>query len=261
MSVATMTKERPILFSAPMVGAILDRRKSQTRRIMKPQYDGQRLLGPEWYEPAIEGKDGELRDGKPIFGVYDEHGEFSAKCPYGAPGDHLIVKESTWMWCERRPNGITPTGKPKWHYVPMENAVPIYAEEHPHKPALTVASPRTGNQWGWRLKIGRFVPRWASRITLEITNVRIEQLNAISKSDARREGIERVGFSDSAIEEPGGVEFVDVGCWKNYADDKHPFGGILPERSFQSLWESINGKGSWSMNPWVWVIEFKSVEK
>lgn len=152
--------------------------------------------------------------------------------PYGQPGDRLIVKEHVWMWCEKRPNGVTKKGRPKFHYVPMRGALVFYCADYAEKPNGTIVSPRTGNEWGWRKKLGRFMPRWASRITLEVTAVRVERLQDISEEDAKAEGVQpsySPNFSQSAT------------------------------GAYSVLWESINGAGSWAENPWVWVIEFRRI--
>lgn len=210
-------KERPILFSGDMVRAILDGRKTQTRRVVKLPTT---LAWSDEYDGAIQ-------HGDNTFPV-DE-----LRCPYGQSGDRLRVKEAAWMWCERRPNGTTRTGRQKWLYVPMRSAPVYYCTDTPTKPTSIVVSPNTGNEWAWRKKIGRFLPAWASRILLEITNVRVERLNDISEEDALAEG----------------VTFI------------HP---VKPSRAsrmardaYADLWESINGAGSWDVNPWVWVVEFK----
>lgn len=197
--------EKPILFSAPMVRALLDGSKTQTRRIAKPKRS---------IEPMTD------------------------ECPYGQPGDRLRVKEAAWMWCERRPNGTTPTGRQKWLYVPMREAQVHYASDHPKKPAVGVVSPDTGNQWGWRLKIGRFIPRWASRIALEVTAVRVERLQDISEADCVAEGC--AGGHGSI---PG-----------------YPY-SATPLEHYESIWRAINGPGSWSLNPWVWAVSFRRIEQ
>lgn len=207
-------KERPILFSAPMVNAIREGRKTQTRRVVKLQ-------------PRSRADIGHLGAGVPFI-RNPEITRPNLLCPYGQPGDRLRVKEAAWMWCERVPNGTTKTGRKKWHYVPMREAPIHYAADRQTKPAINVVSPNTGNQWGWRLKIGRFLPRWASRIELELTGVRVEQLCSIKMDDVFAEGC----MLSTSKQEP---------------------------RDFMNLWESINGAGSWAVNPWVWVIEFKRV--
>lgn len=84
------------------------------------------------------------------------------------------------------------------------------------------------------------MPRWANRITLEVTGVRVERLQDISEADAIAEGLER-----------------DRQLWKHYSQPG--FGWVDPRQSYQTLWESINGAGSWGANPWVWVVEFKRI--
>ncbi len=220
-------RERPILFSAAMVRSILAETKSQTRRAMNPQprrVDGGVPFGdaPAW--------------------AHAEPGSMVMRCPYGKRGDRLRVKEAAWMWCERRPNGKTKAGRDKWLYVPMREAPVRYAADLPARPAVAVVSPDTGNQWGWRLKIG-LLPAWASRITLEVTGVRVERLQDISEEDAIAEGIY---------------------CLQNgqYLPMRGGFsGGCLTARTaYSHLRNEINGAGSWEANPWVWAVEFRRIE-
>lgn len=207
-------KERPILFSAPMVCAILDGRKTQTRRIMNPQ---PKLIG-----------------GEPLnFNIQASR--------LGKPGDLLYVKEAAWMWCEKKPNGITKTGKPKWLYAPLREAPVFYCADHPNKPKIEIAHNETGNELGWRKKIGRFLPRWASRTTLEIVSVRVERLQDISECDAKAEGSYVCDYFGRRLLDQSSNQ----GCYK---------------WGYRSIWESLNGSGSWDLNPWVWVVEFKTLE-
>jgi hypothetical protein len=246
-------REIPILFSASMVRALLSGSKNQTRRIVKGNIDKFDFLSIGNLE--VEGKQkgycAIFRAPKDDWIAEDKPWHEYIKSPYGQPGDQLRVKEAAWMRCEKRPNGKTKTGRDKWHFVPLESAPVFYAADHPKRPALDVVSPLTGNQWVWRLKIGRFMPRWASRITLEIIGIRVERLNDCSEQDAIAEGIERVGG------------FASVSPWRNYRKGEE--GEMLlhcsaPTRSYMTLWESINGAGSWAANPWVWVVEFKVVK-
>jgi hypothetical protein len=184
-----------------MIRAEREGRKTKTRRLVKPQ-------------PAIATPS--------CFDV--------TKCPYGVVGDRLAVKEAAWMWCERRRNGVTPTGRPKWLYEPARPWPSHYQADSLTRPTYNVDSPDTGNQWGWRLKVARFLPAWAVRTHLEITNVRVEWLQEITEDDARDEG------------------------W-------HPADGQGPVEWFEDLWNSINGPGSWDLNPYVWVIGFRRVGK
>lgn len=220
-------KERPILFNGTMIRAILDGRKTQTRRV-----SGLDVINayPDRYE-FIGTTSG---PGSHHYAFRDKisGAQTLVKCGKGQPGDRLRVKEAAWMWCERRPNGKTKTGRDKWHYVPMREAPIHYAADHPTKPAMDVVSPDTGNTCGWRFKVGRFLPAWASRIMLEITGVRVERLNDISEADARAEGV------DWYASEDGFARF-----------------------AFRRLWESINGTGSWDADLFVWVIEFRRIEQ
>lgn len=242
-------KERPILFSAPMIRAILSGVKTQTRRVVKHQWPyllqepyyatGKVLTGLSrqpgaWMEFRHRQQDEQGYQGSPASTL--------VLCPYGQSGDRLRVKEAAWLWCERRPNGTTKTGRQKWRYVPMRAAGVYYAADHRAKPTISVVSPDTGNEWGWRLKIGRFLPAWASRITLEITDVRVERLQDISEADALAEGI--VQLKDGGYGLPAGEHY--------HSSD--------PRQSYLSLWEAINGPGSVEANPWCWAVGFKRVE-
>ncbi|HFD4662208.1 TPA: morphogenetic protein [Klebsiella variicola subsp. variicola] len=188
-------KERGMIFNGEMVRAILDGRKTQTRRIMAPQPadDIERGIFPN---PEAIGWKSSLRH---------KHGSTTAHfCPYGKPGDRIWVRE-TWA----RYN----------------------IDQNSHDIAYRATTPEDWPEDGrWRPSI--HMPRWASRILLEITNVRVERLKSISDSDAIREGC-------STADMKSGDCVADV---------------------FARLWASIYGAESWNANPWVWVIEFKRVE-
>jgi len=209
-------KERPILFSAPMVRAILDGSKTQTRRAAK------RTAGGHLKEPR----------GHRRWHVEDPQAVLA--CPYGQPGDRLWVRETFLVDDNRR---IPKTATRKNFEVDYKAT----SEDSPH--------------WRWRPSI--HMPRWASRITLEITGVRVERLQEISDKDAEAEGIE--GWNVAT----GGDDFQDY--WRNYAMTKKEEREGVPQfcgdmrASFRSLWESINGADSWAANPWVWCISFKRV--
>lgn len=215
-------KERPLLFSAPMVRAILNGSKTQTRRIVKPQptegYDGD--FKCRMYAPIKEDKDGEQYPGEEVFGFAgcDEGWVF----PYGQIGDTLWVRETF--------------------------------AKHPDFPEFIYRANRGGDYQGkeqgyFKWKPSIFMPRAASRITLEIVGVGVERLLDISEEDAKAEGIER---HDTTF---GGTTL-----WRDYSGPDAVFGG-LPVQSYKSLWESIHGKGSWDLDPWVWKIEFKHLTK
>jgi hypothetical protein len=194
-----------------MVRAILEGRKAQTRRVVK-------------FEHAGEVDAWAVQDGLWRMGVFGEGGSLAdmggIACPYGAPGDRLWVRE-TWALAK---------GTPKKQRA---NAVQYRATGD------------IGPYLRWRPSI--HMPRWASRITLEVTDVRVERLNDISEEDAISEGIEEL---DGALDE--------VRLCQRAAAMHTP-----PEDSrvwFAELWESIHGEGSWAANPWVWVISFRRIE-
>lgn len=193
-------KERPILFSAPMVRGLLNDTKTQTRRVFKAKNGG---VWPNRND--LPGMRQILRN-----------------CPYGQRGDRLWVREA---W--RAPSSCD-------HLPPRSisdsEGVRFMAEE------IFGADPGFGKG-----RPGMFMPRWASRITLEITEVRVERLQDISEADALAEGIVRLkeGFGL-----PDGSHF--------HATD--------PRQSYLSLWESINGPGSVEANPWVWAVSLKRME-
>lgn len=190
-------KERGILFSAPMVRALLNGTKTQTRRIVKPQ--------PDFVHGEIVAK----------FTKQDEElgrlGEV-IKCPYGQPTDILWVRE-TWRTVAEAdslpPRDLTPA-----HRVWFDADIP-------HQPGYG------------RFRPGMFMPRWASRITLEVTAVRVERLQDISEEDAMAEGV----------------------AWRERAG----LANYTARKLYRTLWESINGPGSWDANPHVWAISFRRV--
>jgi hypothetical protein len=223
-------KERPILFSGPMVRAILEGKKTQTRRIIKPQPcpdDGP--IKVDWFHPTMVDKWGNEDAGPEVFGAFSECGEWGAKCPYGAPGDRLWVRESIdgTLGCDS-------------YYLADET--------------------RVVDAIGWfdlNLPVRKIpsihMPRRVSRITLEITEVRVERLQEISEVDAINEGILSVRSPEWDRQHfPAWRSEFDSAC----AANRKPPVGPSPARTYQALWESINGKGSWESNPWVWVIEF-----
>lgn len=228
--------DKPILFSGPMVRAILEGRKTVTRRVLKQPGE----MGVRGAPVTVDN----YHTGKPEAGLayyWKERGCWNSSQPIKlahAVGDRLYVKEATWFWCERVPNGTTPTGRQKWRYVPMRETAPVYCVDHPDKPLVSVVSPNTGNQWGWRYKVGRFMPRWASRITLEVTGVKVERLQDISEEDAKAEGCAPTTCANVLSPQDGFPSF---------------------RSAFAILWQSINGPGSWDANPWVAAYSFRVV--
>jgi hypothetical protein len=202
------TNERPILFNAPMVRAILDGRKTQTRRVVKLTDTGRvkQTGGPKnWH----------LSDPDAVLA-----------CPFGQPGDRLWVRE-------------TFGGTRRF----LVDHICYRADE---------LQPAIGE---WKPSI--HMPRWASRITLEVTGVRVERLNEISKADACWEGLSEKTKDGSLVK----YGIPDRDGWPGTDDDGWPWHDWRadPRDAFAHLWESVYGAGSWSANPWVWVVEFRRV--
>jgi hypothetical protein len=181
-----VTRERPMLFSAPMVRALLAGTKTQTRRVATPKRS---------IEPMTD------------------------ECPYGQPGDRLWVRE---------------------RFQPLlADGVEIYDANWKTGQGYAIGYPATDgiqeyidadDNLGSACKPSIHMPRWASRITLEVTGVRVERLNDISEVDALYEGVTRASTAT-------------VFC--GYVD------------AYAALWDQINGAGAWAANPWVWVMEFR----
>ena len=206
-------KERPVLFSATMVRAILDGRKTQTRRIIKQQpyidemgnfcWNGENF-GQDFNGPCIQAIASPIPSSKTK----------RVRCPYGKPGDRLWVRET-----------FNHDGE-KYIYAADLNELGV-------------------QKWAAQWKPSIHMPRIASRILLEITGVRVERLQDISEEDAIAEGCIKFPFEDDH-------------AYTFYDDDKT--GHATHTGAYRKLWESINGSGSWDLNPFVWVVEFKTLE-
>jgi hypothetical protein len=206
-------KERPILFSGAMVRAILAGEKTQTRRVVKPQPCGseEEMWSPHSYGPVHLVRDGEfvMRNGEPVeigWGASNRDGDSAFVCPYGKPGDRLWVRETFTV-------GEGYIYRAEWE----ENC------------------PNVSLQGLWNPPI--FMPRAASRITLEITVVRVERLKSISEGDAKAEG--------------------SLGMYFKVGTARKEEHFATAKEAFEHLWKSINGPTSWDLNPWVWVVEFR----
>ncbi|MDP3650537.1 MAG: hypothetical protein Q8R67_02530 [Rhodoferax sp.] len=194
-------KERPILFSGPMVRALLGGSKTQTRRVFKYKNGG------------VQPRTNDLPGMRQIM----------HNCPYGQPGNRLWVRE-TWGYF----------GGDEYIYQKDIGSVGYRASQ------IDGLDHIPGGRW----RPSIHMPRWASRLTLEITGVRVERLNDISRADAEAEG-----------------------CTKNhngyYWGGPHETSGLKQLASakgaYRDLWESLNGTDSWAANPCVWVIEFKRI--
>jgi hypothetical protein len=220
-------KERPILFNGPMVRALLDGSKSQTRRIVKDL--------PPWpiteFHPDAGGTGKWLPNGPAPCGRGMASGHWRL-CPYGQPGDRLWVRE-TFALSVIDPDGGSPQDDPE-NYDVIYRATDTPGGGWTDGEGKSIEAP-------WEPSIQ--MPHWASRILLEIVSVRAERLQDISEDDAKAEG----AWPDPSIVGKVAEHF---NC-DNLA--------VYPSLAYRMLWESINGAGSWDANPWVWVVEFKRV--
>ncbi len=255
-------KERPILFSAPMVRALLDGSKTQTRRVVKVRNE----QPPAWATFGQEGSMLTTSGSRPssLFYWSEEQApagplktlqrwplspphhpmagdHYWTPCPYGKPGDCLWARETARA--EELPDGLDGV-----RYQADDAFIPVVSDPESAMRWLKMKTYGKRTQHDGQLN-GPWVPsihmtRWASRKTLEISAVRVERLQDISEADAQAEG-----------------------CNQNhnryYWGGPHPTGGRkqFPTAvdAYRSLWESINGAGSWDLNPWVWVVEFKRI--
>ena len=234
--------EKPIIFSAPMVRAILNGTKSQTRRIIKPQPPEDWCPSVGMYAPSLVCKrTGCLFPGAEVFGASDEN--FDSKSPW-RPDDRLWVKETFWCWGRWRKNGITKTGRQKWRFVAHPNKDVCYQGE-------IVFQPKNRETVGFWTRPSIFMPRWASRITLRITNIRVERLQDISEADAKAEGCEAIAGNDA--------EYIPIDILKRLPNLETPTFTL----GYALLWDSLNEKRGfgWDTNPWVWVVEFERVKQ
>lgn len=207
-------KERPIIFNSEMVRAILQGRKTQTRRVIKQTIRREEIAGNVFrarksgWIAWFPGTMANLED------LTKQWYEFGFECPYGKLGDRLWARE-TWA-VHPTLNRFSPRN--------LDSDNPVY---------FRTDSGVNESHFVWRPSI--FMPRWASRITLEITNVRVERVKDISRSDCVKEGLYPTMSNDSE-------QNIRV--------------------RYRELWDSLNKKRgySWESNPWVWVIEFKRVQ-
>ena len=234
----TPIKERPILFSAPMVRAILEGRKTVTRRAVRAGFN------PDDLEGTLSAS-----ECRKLYRELPQHFGASYFCPCGQPGDRLWVRETFALlgnedgccidWQDNLVKGdergaarIYRASCPPGDYG--LNQIPAKAEWKPDTESMEYDG-------AWRPSI--HMPRWASRILLEITDVRVERLHDITEEQARAEGVRL--YTDHA----------ELGDWwhvegiETYSAD--------PRKSFELLWSSVGG--DWGANPWVWVVEFKRV--
>lgn len=214
-------KERPILFSAPMVRTILEGRKTVTRRVLKFNAAGRAAyFGKQWHPDDLD---------------------IAKACPYGQPGDRLWVRE-TW----RTDSGLDMQKPSSFCAWPVK-----YLADN----AARTCGALFGNTNG-KTRVSIHMPRWASRITLEVTGVRVERLQDITPAQILAEGV-------LIHTTPEGQALIDIST-------KHGPAHFLPKlrgastddllrAHWAALWTGINGIDSWNANLWVWVVEFRRV--
>jgi hypothetical protein len=236
-------KERPILFSGSMVRAILEGRKTQTRRVVK--FHAPFTDHNSWKAVYPHPVSGFIFTDKPLPEKYRNAilvrmagGREGKVSPYGIPGDRLWVREA---WADLRGMGF---GNDPRTDKPFDVAFAADTKPGSHGDEIR-------KDYGVKWTPSIHMPRWASRITLEITEVRIQRVQEISEEDALAEGVEKVG------------QAFGISSYPMYGSlyDKHEQVTRDPKYSFQCLWDSINEKRGfgWDINPWVWVIAFRRV--
>jgi hypothetical protein len=217
--------EKPIPVKEHGVRAILSGTKTQDRRLVKPQPEAQHDGEPYWHVGGYR-----VWSYRPPSAVPLRAGGNPLPCPYGAPGTKLWVREA---W--RTPPSLD--HRPPRDIDPNLAACVRYEAEGPPTTLL----------WG-KLRPGMFMPRWASRITLEVVSVRVERLQDISEADCLAEGAD-CWVCGGPID---GTSENDCACFHTKAAARD---------SYRALWESLNGAGSWDANPWLWVVEFRRLER
>jgi hypothetical protein len=235
-------KERPIPFNGPMVQAVLAGTKTMTRRAKALEYFSQPENDPDGWWCA------RVTDGVAYMVYKQSPHERAVQCPYGQPGDRLWVREpwrSTADLDKYSGSQIADLCLDAGYSVPWA-PIQYDADGARRDWKHTGTPPHDGPPQPGRYRHARFMPRWASRITLEVTRVRVERLQAISYMDALAEG----AFDAAAFV---GQECTDTG----ESADELARRLQWPQRAFRALWEQINGAGAWDTNPWVWVVEFR----
>ena len=213
-------KSRPIIFGAHGVNAILDHRKSQTRRVIKLDY-------------SIDWELVYFKDELAGFHNAREYLDDVFKCPFGKIGDLLWVRETFWdRGCFQATGELTKTGRPELEFISNNCGYVYHANEQP----MICHQAKSLGQMGWHKRPSIFMLRRASRINLEITDIRVERLHEMSERDAEAEGVGQ--WCDGGYDIANGYRI-----------------------SFCALWDSINGKTNpWKNNDWVWALTFKQIQ-
>ena len=234
--------ERPVLFQADMVRAVLSGAKTQTRRVVTP------VPHADWHPAELgplhkNGPDGLPDPDRPWgWGACDGDGLHGRPCPYGAPGDRLWVREAFRL------------SEAHEHRSPAEAAP---ARDRPFVPPVRCEADLSASRpspvaWG-RLRPSIHMPRWASRLTLEVTDVRVERVQDISEADALAEGVPKAEV-EPMDDQNRPLHWIST-------DDKSgsQSGHATARAAFAHLWNTINGaRGyAWAEDPFVWVVGFR----
>jgi hypothetical protein len=230
-------RELGIVFTGPMVRAIHRGEKDVARWLVKPQPEAPRpvydLPGADTvvetyrsaFDTSMHGMIYRMSRLDNVEASFSDGAGRSWRCPYGAPGDHLWVKE-TWAY----------VGGDEYLYQ-RDPAAVAWREGYAEDVRFPLADRIGGYIPGGRWRPPGHMPQWASRITLEVVDVRMERLHAITEEDAVREGVDTVSVAEV------------------------PRNGTLSRHEdFAQLWEKQHGRGAWAKNPWVWRVEFRRIE-
>ncbi len=239
-----MMREHPILFSTDMIRAILDGRKTQTRRIMKPQPTTCQCDKPDWQAKRIDWVGDKLEGRHGWFChtcgtglmLADEWSGRGRLCPYGQTGDTLWVRETHYRYGRWVKNGLTKTGRQKWRFKPINEGI-RYLDDTP------VVVTKDKRYVGWWKRSPLFMPKKYARTWLEITGVGVERVQEISPHELS---------TTSLLAE--GLPKHNFGIDHTTSLERY----VLLE-DFIALWDSINAKHPWASNPWCWCISFKLV--
>ncbi|KGH27743.1 ASCH domain-containing protein [Comamonas testosteroni] len=215
-------KETGLMFKAPLVRAILSGQKTQTRRVVKPQPPEDRL------HRSVDAPDSFVAEGEHTWwsGTYTQGIYHSAKCPFGKRGDRIYVRET---WCQQADDDGCLIDNVYWYRATDPDVMD--SEDMEKSP--------------WRPSI--HMPKSAARIWLEVTGVRVERLQDISNEDAIAEGVNRISHGREGD------------YYSAIRNEQHPKNWTYPDDAFRELWESTGG--DWAANPWVWVIDFKRIDR
>lgn len=224
--------DRPILFTGVMVRALLAGRKTQTRRVIAPQPpEGHERHG--WYSAPLYG-----------FTNTDSPSEnwFTVRVA-AMPGDRFYVCETHFRFGHWEPKGTakTKTGKQKWHFVEDSSEV-LFNQPSEFRRGMHNADPYTS---AWHKRSARFMFKKHSRLTLEVKNVKVERLQAISADDARAEGLQKLPATGRYVVEKGDQYFGRA--------------SHNPREVFEMLWDWVYGDGAWEANPWVIAYTFVTI--